>query len=228
MAALSLDARLSCVAALVRQGAVLADIGTDHAYLPLSLLEAGRISSAICSDVNEGPLARAKEHAALTPYMDRMRFRLCDGLADLSGEEMDDIVIAGMGGELIASILERAPFVRDARYRLILQPMTKQEHLRTYLDENGFSILREAYATAEGKHYLTLLVEYTGQVRTPTPLEALVGRFPFDASDASMCAYLDGKRRSLLSAIDGKRRGGVSSAEEEALLRSLDEFCSTK
>ena len=141
---------------------------------------------------------------------------------------MDDIVIAGMGGELIASILDRAPFVRDGRYRLILQPMTKQEHLRTYLYENGFSILREVYATAEGKHYLTLLVEYTGEKKTPTPFEALVGRFPYDASDASMRAYLDGKRRSLLSAIDGKRRGGVDATEEQELLRDLDNYCVQK
>ena len=228
MATLSLDARLSCVAALVRQGAVLADIGTDHAYLPLFLLDAGRISSALCTDVNEGPLTRAREHAALTPYMGRMRFRLCDGLSELSGEAMDDIVIAGMGGELIASILDRAPFVRDGRYRLILQPMTKQEHLRSYLYQNGFSVLREVYASAEGKHYLTLLAEYTGREETLTPLEALVGRFPYDSADASMRAYLDGKRRSLLSAIDGKRRGGVDCRDEEALLASLDAFCHAK
>ena len=228
MATLSLDARLSCVAALVRQGAVLADIGTDHAYLPLSLLETGRISFALCTDVNEGPLARAREHAALTPYMEKMRFRLCDGLSELSGEAMDDIVIAGMGGELIASILDHAPFVRDGRYRLILQPMTKQEHLRSYLYQNGFAILREVYASAEGKHYLTLLVEYTGAEETLTPFEALVGRFPFDASDASMGAYLDGKRRSLLSAIDGKRRGGVDCTAEQTLLSSLDAFCHAK
>lgn len=223
MSAESLDARLGSVAALVRQGAVLADIGTDHAYLPLFLLRTGRISSAFCCDVAEGPLARARENAAATPYADRIRFVLTNGLCGLESEDIDDITVCGMGGELICSILEAAPFVRDERYRLILQPMTKQEHLRAYLYANGFHIEKEVYSEAEGKVYVAMLVSYDGRVREVTSAEALMGTVDkIDPGDKAQAAYFANKRRTLLAAAQGKMRGGQDASEEEMLMSAID------
>ena len=110
------------MAAQVPQGARLADVGTDHAYLPVWLLLAGRIVGAVATDVNQGPLQRGQETAQRYGVAHRMDFRRCDGLAALSPGEVDTVVIAGMGGDLMVHILSAAPWTRDVK--LILQPMS--------------------------------------------------------------------------------------------------------
>ena len=102
---LQLQPRLQCIASLVPQGARLADVGTDHGYLPVWLLQHGRIESAIASDINALPLDHARATAREYGVTERMDFRLCPGLAKIKAEECDAIAIAGMGGETIAQIL---------------------------------------------------------------------------------------------------------------------------
>ena len=128
MRRLELSPRLAAIAEQVPQGARLADVGTDHAYLPAWLLLAGRISGAVATDVREGPLQRGRETARLYKVEDRIVFRCCDGLAAVEPQEADTVVIAGMGGELMARIVERAPWTRGCT--LLLQPMSAQEVLR--------------------------------------------------------------------------------------------------
>ena len=108
-----LDSRLSLAGSFVRDGAVVADIGTDHAYLPVWLLLEGKITRAIAADLREGPLARAKLTAKEYDCNKNIAFRLCDGLSGITPEEADTIVIAGMGGETIAAILEQAAWTKD-------------------------------------------------------------------------------------------------------------------
>ena len=103
------NARLASAAELVRQNAIFADIGTDHAYLPLFLLESGRINFAYCSDINEGPLASARKNAEERGMVDKMDFILTDGATVLRDRGITDYAICGMGGELIADIIHRAP-----------------------------------------------------------------------------------------------------------------------
>ena len=131
MRRLELSPRLAAIAEQVPQGARLADVGTDHAYLPAWLLLAGRISGAVATDVREGPLQRGRETARLYKVEDRMVFRCCDGLAAVEPQEADTVVIAGMGGELMARIVERAPWTRGCT--LLLQPMSAQPFLRRWL-----------------------------------------------------------------------------------------------
>ncbi|MBR4835801.1 MAG: SAM-dependent methyltransferase, partial [Clostridia bacterium] len=119
------NARLASAAELVRQNAIFADIGTDHAYLPLFLLESGRISFAYCSDINEGPLASARKNAEERGMVDKMDFILTDGATVLRDREITDYAICGMGGELIADIIHRAPHLYDGGVNLILQPMSR-------------------------------------------------------------------------------------------------------
>lgn len=158
---ITLDKRLSAVAALVRPGSRLADIGTDHAYLPVHLVQAGVCPSAIASDIGAGPLEAARHTVTAAGLTSEIALRLGDGLSTVSAEEVDDIAIAGMGGETIVAILKAVSYIQDPRLRLILQPMTRAEDLRRWLLMSGFSIIEEHLITA-GRHlYPVLAAEYT-------------------------------------------------------------------
>lgn len=155
-----LDPRLQLCADLVRQGVKLADIGTDHAYLPVWLVSKGICPSAVAVDVREGPLERARENVARYGMAEKIRLSLSSGLTALRPDDADDIVIAGMGGELIAEILRQAPWVCDEKKHLILQPMTTAKELRLWLRENGFALLQEVCVRSEGKVYSVMLASY--------------------------------------------------------------------
>ena len=149
---LELTPRLQLLADWVPQGAKLADVGTDHAYLPVWLSLHGRVSCAIASDLRKGPLERARL-TGRTYGAENIDYRLCNGLADICPEEADTIAIAGMGGENISSILAAAPWTRDGGHILLLQPMTRSAELRRFLMENGYCITREALARDRGTIY---------------------------------------------------------------------------
>lgn len=138
-----LPPRLALIAGWVRPGAKLADVGTDHAYLPVWLSLHGRVSSAIASDLRKGPLERARE-TGRTYGAQGIDYRLGDGLAFIRPEEADTIVIAGMGGENIAAILAAAAWTADGRHTLLLQPQTRAEALRRFLMDHSYAIVQEA------------------------------------------------------------------------------------
>ena len=201
----ALNARLFSVAELVRQGAVLADIGTDHAYLPIFLLERGMIRHAYLADINKGPLASAEENAREHGLLDKVTLVLADGAASLSESGATDYAICGMGGELIASIIDAAPHLRSSDIQLILQPMTRQAHLRRYLFENGFDIEREVYTTEGDKHYVVMQTCYTGERRTIDDSEAEIGVKSSEfVNNSSRIEYLKTKYAALCRARIGK------------------------
>ena len=220
----SLDKRLLSCADYVRVGAVLADIGTDHGYLPLFLLREGRIERAYLCDVNEGPLSSAKRNAMADGLYGKCEFILTDGAAALRDKGITDYTVCGMGGELIARIIEDAPHLKKNGTRLILQPMTKQENLRRYLTASGFSILDEKFSFDSGKYYVTLLAEYTGECRVLSDAEAELGTDVAHTSDSEeYLGFLEGKRKAAEKALLGKRSGGYDASEEEARLSLIDE-----
>lgn len=220
----SLDKRLLSCADYVRVGAVLADIGTDHGYLPLFLLREGRIQRAYLCDVNEGPLSSAKRNATADGLADKCEFILTDGAAALSGKGITDYTVCGMGGELIARIIGDAEHLKTVGTRLVLQPMTKQGSLRKYLTSSGFSILDERFSFDSGKYYVTLLAEYTGECREMSDTEAELGiDVPHTADRDEYLGFLEGKRRAAEKALNGKRSGGYDASEEEARLSLIDE-----
>lgn len=140
---LLLQPRLQLLADLVPYGSRLADIGTDHGYLPVYLIQQGRIPSAIAADVGYEPLQHAKRTAEEYGATG-IDFRLCDGLRGIKADEVDTIVIAGMGGEMIIHILSSAAWTTaPGRYTLLLQPMTKVGVLRRWLSENGYRFVEE-------------------------------------------------------------------------------------
>ncbi len=154
-----LDERLAAAASFVRTDRRICDVGTDHALLPCYLCEQGAVS-VIASDVNEKPLEAARANIEKYGFADRITLIRSDGLRDVP--PCDDVIIAGMGGELIAQIIGSCTFVTPET-RFILQPMTKAELLRRYLYENGFEIAEEKGAAVSGKAYTVMLVRYTGE-----------------------------------------------------------------
>lgn len=156
-----LGARLEACALFVREGTSLADIGTDHAYLPVWLIKTGRISRAVAADIRTGPLEAAARNAE--KYGVSLELRLSDGLRNISPEEAEDVVIAGMGGELIARIVGETDWLRNPRKRLILQPMSSVEELRHGLSELGFEVLEERAVTDSGKVYSAFAAHYIGR-----------------------------------------------------------------
>ena len=172
----TLNKRLAAVAALVRPGSRVADIGTDHAYLPVELVKTGVCESALACDLRKGPLENARAHIAKAGLADRIECRLGDGLSPVKAGEADELVLAGMGGETIAAILAACPFLCDPTLRIIAQPMSHPEDLRRFLFDNGFAILTEQAVAEDNKLYLVLCAEYAGGNTLATDADCYVGR----------------------------------------------------
>ncbi|MBR6693593.1 MAG: SAM-dependent methyltransferase [Clostridia bacterium] len=150
----NLNNRLLKIASLINQGERVADIGTDHAYLPIYLRQSGISPLVLACDIGEGPLACAKKNVALSG-IDGVDFRLCDGLLGIETHEVDAVVIAGMGGELIANILASS-WAEGSEKHFLLQPMNSPEYLREYLYKNGFTITGETAVFDAGRVYTVL------------------------------------------------------------------------
>lgn len=208
-----LDDRLHAAASFVHGGSV-ADIGTDHALLPISLLLSGKCSSAIASDINEGPLMRAKLNAAKYGLNDRMVFCLADGLEKLPLEErgVSDIVICGMGGELIATIISASDYPKKSGVRLVLQPMTHSADLRRYLAESGFRTVDESLSEDDGRIYECIAAEYDGEMREISPAEAELGKVNIARGTENPLfeAHLVSSYTVLVRRIEGMKKGGLA------------------
>lgn len=220
MAALTLSPRLAAIAAQVPQGARLTDVGTDHAYLPTALLLAGRIPQAQATDVHEGPLRRGRETAAFYGVSDRISFRLRDGLEGVQETETDTVVIAGMGGELIAHILEQAPWTRGKL--LLLQPMTAQAELRRWLTHQGYAIQKETLVR-EGEKFYQILRVRGGETSPYTQAELWAGRQRQGEESPHRLAFLEELIRRRRRALAGMAASAVPPQEELRQTRALVE-----
>ena len=220
----TLDGRLSCAASFVRKDSVVCDVGTDHAYLPVNLIQRGIAVRAVACDINEGPLERARWSAAKYGVTDKIRFVLADGLDGVQPEKdgVNEIIICGMGGELIARIVDASSYTRKPDVRLILQPMTCAPELRQYLWDNGFRILEERLCEAAGKIYTCIHAAYDGEVRTYTPAEMILGESNIEKREPLFEGYAKNTIRRLKTQIDGMKKGGLDTAKEEADLASVE------
>lgn len=150
---IKLSKRMKAVAAMVTSGGVLADVGTDHGYIPIALIQRQKIKSAIAMDINKGPLARAQDNIASAQLGDYIQTRLSDGVAALGEGEADSILIAGMGGELVIHILSEGEKVCKAASELILQPQSDIRKVREYLRLHQYKIVDEDMICEDGKYY---------------------------------------------------------------------------
>ena len=155
---MNLTPRLKTVADLAGKGTSLADIGTDHAYIPIYLMQKGLISKAIAADINEGPLERADKNIRKAGLSDKITLRLSDGLDNIKDNEAETVVIAGMGGEIISHMLEKPKPVGIKKF--VIQPMTDIPLVRRKIHENGMIITAERLAAEKDKIYTVISCEY--------------------------------------------------------------------
>ncbi len=207
---------------MVREGSRLADIGTDHAYLPAALILNGTVKSAVAADLRKGPLENAEATVRSYSIADKVELRLSDGLHAVKPDEVDDIVIAGMGGILISEILQAAPWVKNENIQLILQPQSHDETLRKWLWENGFEITKESACFEDGKVYICMAAVYGAERKNHTDTEILLGGF-YKKNDEASTAFCDKKLRRVRVRLEALKSSDPENEEIEALQKILDE-----
>lgn len=220
------DNRLQTALKYLRNGKILADIGTDHAYLPIYAIENGYSSSAIASDINEGPTERARTNVSIKGLSDKITVIRTDGLNGIDKYAPDDIAIFGMGGELIVSIIDDAPWARTKGKRFILQPMTCADALRLYLAENGFKIIGETLSQDNGKLYVTICCEPGIQKYSLTHAEAILGKYNIENEIRSplFAELLNRAENAYKVRLEGKSTAGKDTTLENEVLSELEKI----
>ena len=197
---MQLSLRLSAIADMVTTGNRLVDVGCDHGYLPVYLIQQKKIPSAIAMDVRKGPLSRAKELIRQYGLEEYIQTRLSDGLDILKAGEGDTLVIAGMGGPLMERILTDGQSVRDSFSEMILQPQSDIPHFRRFIQSQGFQIVEEKMVEEEGKFYPMMRVvrtcpegdgnENLVSEAAPYTLEEAFGKFLLKEHNPVLYRYL--------------------------------------
>ena len=211
-----LDARLTMTASLVRAGRRLVDIGTDHAYLPCELVKRGLTPCAIAADIADGPLKNAEKTVRTYGLSDRILCRKSDGLSAFAPEQCEEIVIAGMGGNLIVDILSAAAWIKSAHVHLILQPMTHSEDVRRFLCQNGFVIERETAVLQADKVYIALSASYCGAADAADAFFYYFG-LHISSSNPASHLFIEKQKARLVKKYHGFSRSAASFEEAAAL-----------
>lgn len=198
----SLNPRLLTCAKLVRIKSNVVDVGTDHAYLPIYLAKNNLINHAIALDLRPGPLLNAKNNIEKYQLSNVIEARLSDGLDKISKDEADDIIIAGMGGEVISSIISSAPWLKNDSKHLILQPMTKDEVLRKFLKSENYIIKKEIAVISANKVYCTILAKFTKENFSVDALYPYIGKLAENITPSTYL-YISKKIKSLENQIRG-------------------------
>lgn len=213
--------RLQALAERLSQVSSIADIGCDHAYLPILLAKRDISRKIIATDVREGPLRRARENIVRFGYDDMIETRLGSGLAPLSAGETDAIVIAGMGGTVICSILKEGESVARAAKFLLLQPMSSAVDLRQWLYENGYSVTEETLVQEQARIY-TIITAISRQTGVYHAVDCYVSPALREANPPLLSQYIEKYCSSLQNAIDGLSKTQTQS-EDLAYYKDLQQ-----
>lgn len=217
-----IDKRMARIAECVRENAVLADIGTDHGKLPIYLAQTGKICRAVAADINEMPLQKAMNNIEKYGLGGQIDTYLTDGLKGVEKFSPTDVVIAGMGGELIEQILQEQTTDKTG-VRYILQPMTKEESVREYLCENGYTITDE-HIVEEGKIYQIICAEFTGEYSAMTPAEYLLGRINIEKNERLLQKLCDKVITRQKVKLEGKKKADIDVEDDVKCLKELMEI----
>lgn len=215
-----LTPRLKKIYDIVPPCKTVCDIGTDHAYIPVCLTLSGKCESAIASDIVKGPVERAKATVSSYGADEKVSVRLGGGLETVSENEADTVIIAGMGGLLIAQILEESDAVAKSAKTLILQPMTAIPELREYLNKNGYIIETEYIVREEEKLY-TIILATVGEDIPYSKAELYMGKKI--EKNENFESYHNERFLKLQKQIDG-----LSKSDNEKNLIRLKELTTLK
>lgn len=218
---MELSKRLNAVACLVTPGNRLADVGTDHGYIPIYLTEERKVPHAIAMDVNKGPLVGAREHIQEAGLSEKIETRLSDGMKMLHPGEVDTVVIAGMGGALTILLLEDGKNVADQLKELVLQPQSELGRVRSWLQEHGYCIADEDMVLEDGKYYPMMRVVH-GSMEPLREIEALYGPVLLKKKHSCLKEYLcweKGIKENVLEQL--KNAGAGAEARREEVKKAL-------
>lgn len=217
--------RLDIIAQLVRPGIGVVDVGTDHAYLPIELCKRGYKGKITATDINALPLKKAELNLKNAGFEERVSLMLCDGFADVDPESVDTVVIAGMGGDTITGILDRAEWCMRSGTRLILQPVTKPEILRYWLTNNEFYIENDILVKENGTLYQIISAEF-GTPEKYKDAELFTGKYEYIKDSEYFDEHIKRHEKRFKSAsagIDDKDRAGLQ-AWKKLLCAMYDEL----
>lgn len=215
-----MNKRLEAIYDQIEKGKGIIDVGTDHGYLPAALAEKGYKGRIIASDIHAGPLAAARRTAESSGVEDKIQFLLCDGLEDCDPGAVDTIVIAGMGGDTICGILDRAEWCMTPDYTLILQPMTKAEVVRYWLAYNGYEFLMEELVKDGGTIYQILKARIRENTRLSNG-ELFTGKFSLIRDNAFFPEYLQGLISRFEAGIKGLEEAKNAEPYKLSLRKSI-------
>lgn len=215
-----LNKRLLCAASFVERGASVADIGCDHAYLPIYLIKENIASSVVACDINEGPCETARDNIRRQGLEDVIAVKCTDGLMGIEDIAPDNIVICGMGGDLIFRIVSDSEYTKSNKPLLILQPMTKISELRSSLLSAGYNIEKEALVY-DDRLYEVLVCRYDGVSRHWSSLELLTGKYA--EKDELYNQHINKLIKQYSVIIEGKKKADLDTSAEEKILEELND-----
>lgn len=214
---MELSKRLQAVADLVSEGLVVADVGTDHGYIPIYLLETEKCQKALAMDVNAGPLERAKAHIAAYGLSDDIETRLSDGVAAIQRGECDCVVIAGMGGALTIKILEEGKSIFQNLKEFVLQPQSELSKVRQYLCENGYMVVAEDMVLEDGKFYPMMKVT-SGESPEYNTIEFRYGKYLLKQKHPVLKEFLEKEvqaKGKILQSLDAQSGAHIEARKAE-------------
>ena len=210
---MKLTDRLLKIASLVSDGKKIADIGTDHGYIPVYLLKEGKVPFAVLADVNKGPLDNAHKEVIQNNLLDKVDLRLGSGIEILEIGEVEEVIIAGMGGILISELLEAKKEVAHNVEKLILQPMQAQEELRYYLLNNGYEILEEVLVREDFRIYEIIVAIIEDEIYYEVGIKLLENK------DSLFNDFIEKKIKtysSIVNKLEGKNGEAIDKKRKES------------
>ena len=214
---MELSNRLQAVADLVSEGMIVADVGTDHGYIPIYLIQVGKCPSAFAMDVNEGPLMRARDHIAAYNLTEKITTRLSDGVKALEVGECDSVVVAGMGGALSIRIMEEGKAIFKNLKEFVLQPQSEIEKVRQYLLENAYCVVKEDMILEDGKFYPMMKVA-NGKAEPYNAIELRYGKRLLEEKHPVLKVFLEKeiqKKENILACLNPEQGEHIKVRIEE-------------
>ncbi len=223
---MELSKRLQAVADMISPGLTVADVGTDHGYIPIYLFSTGKSPRVIAMDINLGPLERAKEHIAEYDLQDKIETRLSDGVAKLGVGEFDSVVIAGMGGALTIQIMEEGKEVFKHLKEFVLQPQSELYKVRKYLKDQSYKIVAEDMVLEDGKYYPMMKV-VQGEELNYADIELRYGKHLLQNKNRILQAFLKkehGTKTMILEKLNQETGAHIQArkVELEEELRGIE------